>query len=70
MRRLGSVDGGQGLVFSGPGYETRLVVDPATSLVHDVTYTSTERKVTATLAAADWTNRLPKVVPAPPRRLP
>jgi hypothetical protein len=72
VRRLGAVKGGQGLLFSASGTETRLTVDPATSLVHDVTKTSApggkvEKRVTDSFVTAEWTNRLPTVIPGPRR---
>lgn len=70
VRRLGAVKGGQGLLFTASGTETRLTVDPATSLVHDVTDTSgsggkADKRVTSSIVIAEWTDRLPPVVPGP-----
>jgi hypothetical protein len=70
VRRLGAVKGGQGLLFTASGTETRLTVDPATSLVHDVTNTSgsggkVDKRVTSSIVIAEWTDRRPPVVPGP-----
>jgi hypothetical protein len=70
VRWLGAVKGGQGLLFTASGTEIRLTVDPATSLVHDVTSTSgsggkVNKQVTSSIVIAEWTDRMPPAVPGP-----
>jgi hypothetical protein len=68
VKNLGTVDGGQGLLILSPEGEIKLVIDPATSRVRDSSFTGVGAgpKVggTVTVAAAEWTNQLPKVTPS------
>jgi hypothetical protein len=65
-RNLGPVKGGQSLLIPFPKTEDpwiKLVVDPATSLVHS--YATI--KGTIVINTAAWTNQLPRVIPLPPK---
>jgi hypothetical protein len=65
-RNLGPVKGGQSLLIPFPKTEDpwiKLVVDPATSLVHS--YATI--KGTIVIHTAAWTNQLPRVIPLPPK---
>jgi hypothetical protein len=67
VKSLGAVAGGQGLLISFP-QESRedwikLVVDPVTSLLHS----ETSAKGAIRIVIAGWTDRLPRVIPLPPK---
>jgi hypothetical protein len=65
-RNLGPVKDGQSLLIPFPKTEDpwiKLVVDPATSLMHS--YTTI--KGTIVINTAAWTNQLPRVIPLPPK---
>ncbi len=68
VRSLGAVRGGQGLLISLAGnQQARLVVEPATSRVHDTNFFVTSdgaevwlRTPGSATVIAEWTNRLPR----------
>jgi hypothetical protein len=64
VKNLGPVPGGQALLISFPQEPwawIKLVVDPATSLLRS----ESGAKGTTLIETAEWTNRLPRVVPLP-----
>ena len=69
VRSLGTVPGGTGLLIPSWGAEERMILDPATSLVRNWTYTTRGKAhmqgSTSTSVTAEWTNILPRVVPMP-----
>ncbi|WUI04032.1 CU044_5270 family protein [Spirillospora sp. NBC_00431] len=70
VKSLGRRDGGQGLAILEQKSRFELVVDPATSLVRSITFAYPgPGTITTTVLTAEWTNRLPKVVPSPSPRL-
>ena len=65
VKSLGPVKGGVGLRINPPGAFAyggmKLVVDPATSLVRS----ETVGDAVTVIKKAQWTNRLPRVIPLP-----
>jgi hypothetical protein len=72
IKSLGAVKGGRGLLITSgkAAEEDKLVIDPRTSLVRNVTCASTETSkadITITVLTAERTNQLPKVTPTRPQ---
>jgi hypothetical protein len=68
VKDLGTVTGGRALYVSYPGGDTRMVIDPKTSLVKNWTVTARKGQVqldTASVLKAEWTDTLPRIVPMP-----
>jgi len=70
VKSLGPVAGGQALQIPSLGGSIRLVVDPATSIVHSTGYVvghgaNSFTKGIVTVLDAEWTNALPKAGPVP-----
>lgn len=67
VKSLGPVKGGVGLRITFPTEPSygwiKLVVDPATSLVRS----EANAKAVTVIQKAQWTNRLPRVIPLPPK---
>jgi hypothetical protein len=67
VKSLGPVKGGVGLRITFPGEPSygwiKLVVDPATSLVRS----EADAEAVTVIKQAQWTNRLPRVIPLPPK---
>jgi len=59
----GGAPGGQILVFPDDPGPTTVVIDPATGLIRSQTWANGYGQAPETVLAAEWTNRLPRVIP-------